>query len=211
VLPGVSTQVIAPHGVVRVPRLRVSWDVAKYALDGEAMRLRVLDGEPRVMLDDMAITANSLEVDPFGLQPGEADQVGRAIAAALSAPVVAKPAPAVPKIDVSGAWDVQVSFLHGERSHRLTLQQQGGAITGNQSSPQFDGPVTGSLDADGIHLMFRTRYEGATISYKLDGAVGDGRMQGSVALGSVSDHHQGPINLAQFGTGQFQAVRAGGV
>ena len=25
-----------------------------------------------------------------------------------------------------------------------------------------------------------------------------------------TDHHQGPINLAQFGTGQFQAVRAGG-
>jgi hypothetical protein len=102
-----------------------------------------------------------------------------------------------------------VSFLHGERCHRLTLQQQGGAISGNQSSQQFDGPVTGSLDADGIHLIFRTRYEGATISYKLEGAVADGRMQGTVKLGSVSDHHQGPLNMAQFGTGQFQAVRAG--
>jgi L-seryl-tRNA(Ser) seleniumtransferase len=209
-LPGVSTEVIAPKGVVRVPRLRVRWDAAKYGLDGEALRLRVLEGEPRVMLDDMATKADSVEVDPFGLQPGEADQVGRAIAAALSAPIVAKSAPVVPKIDVSGAWDVQVSFLHGERAHRLTLQQQGGAITGSQSSQQFDGPVTGSLDADGIHLIFRTRYEGATISYRLDGAVADGRMQGSVALGSASDHHQGPINMAQFGTGQFQAVRAAG-
>jgi hypothetical protein len=173
------------------------------------VRLRVLDGDPRVMLDDMAITANSVEVDPFGLQPGEADQVGRAIAAALAAPVVAHPAPVVPKIDVSGAWDVHVSFLHGERSHRLTLQQQGAAITGSQSSQQFDGPVSGSLDADGIHLTFRTRYEGATIFYQLDGAVADGRIQGSVALGSASDHHQGPINRTQFGGGQFEAVRAG--
>jgi seryl-tRNA(Sec) selenium transferase len=206
--PGVTAEVIAPHGVVKVPRLRVTWDTAKIALDGEALRLRVLDGEPRVMLDDMATTANSVEVDPFGLQSGEAEQVGRALAAALSAPVAAKPAPVPPKIDVSGAWDVHVSFLHGERSHRLTLQQQGGAITGSQTSQQFDGPVSGSLDAEGIHLIFRTRYEGATISYKLDGAIADGKIHGSVKLGSASDHHQGPINATQFGTGQFEAVRA---
>ena len=210
-LPGVGTEVIPPKGVVRVPRLVVSWDAAKYALDGEAVRLRLLDGDPRVMLDDMATTANSVEVDPFGLQPGEADQVGRAIAAALSAPVTAKTAAAVPKLDVSGAWDIQVSFLHGERSHRLTLQQRDGAITGSQSSQQFEGPVSGRLDADGVHLTFRTRYEGATIFYQLDGAVTDGRMQGRVTLGSASDHHKGPLNMSQFGAGQFEGIRAGGV
>jgi hypothetical protein len=180
-------------------------------LDGEAVRLRLLDGDPRVMLDDMATSANSVEIDPFGLQPGEADQVGRAIAAALSAPMATRPAPVVPKVDISGAWDVQVSFHHGERSHRLTLQQKDGAITGSQTSQQFEGPVSGKLDADGVHLTFRTRYEGATIFYTLDGAIADGRMQGTVALGSASDHHQGPINRSQFGTGQFQAVRAGGM
>ena len=209
-LPGVGTEVVPPKGVVRVPRLIVRWDAAKYRLDGEAVRLRLLDGEPRVMLDDMATTANSVEVDPFGLQPDEADQVGRAVAAALSAPVVAKPATAAPQIDLSGAWDVQVSFLHGERAHRLTLRQQDGAITGSQRSPQFEGPVSGSLDADHIRLIFQTRYEGATIFYQLDGAVTGGRMQGRVTLGSASDHHKGPLNMSQFGTGQFQAVRAGG-
>ena len=40
------------------------------------------------MLDDMAVAANSIEVDPFGLQPEEAAQVGKAIAAVLSASVV---------------------------------------------------------------------------------------------------------------------------
>jgi len=210
-LPGVSTEVIPPKGVVRVPRLVVRWDAAKYGFDGETVRLRLLDGDPRVMLDDMAPTANSIEIDPFGLQPGEAEQVGRAIAAVLSAPVAAKAAAAVPKLDVSGAWDVQVSFLHGERSHRLTLRQQDGAITGNQRSPQFEGPVNGSLDADGIHLIFQTRYEGATIFYQLDGAVADGRMQGRVTLGSASDHHKGPLNMSQFGAGQFEGMRAGGV
>src|SRR5580692_3401183 len=116
-MPGVTTKVTPPKGVVKVPRLLVSWDNAKFPFDGETLRLRVLDGEPRVMLDDMSTTANSVEVDPFGLQPGEADQVGRAIAAALMIPAAATaPAPA-PKTDISGAWDVQVSFLHGARTH----------------------------------------------------------------------------------------------
>jgi hypothetical protein len=66
------------------------------------------------------------------------------------------------QVDVSGEWDVRVSFLKGERTHRLHLRQQDISITGTQSSPQFEGPVSGSVDAKGIHLVFSTRYEGAT-------------------------------------------------
>jgi L-seryl-tRNA(Ser) seleniumtransferase len=210
-LSGVSTEVIAPKGVVKVPRLRITWDAAKFGVDGEGLRLRVLEGEPRVMLDDMAVKANSIEIDPFGLQPGEAEQVARAISAALAMPAAAKVTAPAPKLDVSGAWDVRVNFLFGERTHRLSLKQDGGAITGDQTSQMFDSPVTGSLDADGVHLMFRTRYEGATIFNRLDGTVAGNKIEGNVVLGSGSDHHQGPINQAQFGSGQFQAVRAGGM
>ena len=209
-LPGVATEVIAPQGVVRVPRLRVTWDAARTGLDGETIRLRLLDGEPRVMLDDTSITMGSLQIDPFGLQPGEADQVGRALAAALAIPAEAPATKAPPpRTDVSGVWDLGVSFLQGKRTHRLHLHQQDGAITGSQSSPQFEGPVSGRLDADGVHLVFRTRYEGTMIIYSLDGSIADGRMQGQVTLGSATDHHQGPINAAQFGSGRFQGERIG--
>jgi L-seryl-tRNA(Ser) seleniumtransferase len=208
-LPDVATDVIAPHGVVRVPRLRVTWDAAKLGIDGEALRLRLLDGEPRIMLDDTTVKPDSIQIDPFGLQPGEADQVGRAIAAGLATPAPAAKPAAAPATDVSGVWDVAVSFLQGERQHLLDLHQQDGAITGTQSSPQFDGAVTGSLHGDAIRMVFRTRYEGTMIVYRLDGSVAGGRMQGEVTLGSATDHHQGPINAAQFGTGRFQGQRRG--
>jgi D-glucosaminate-6-phosphate ammonia-lyase len=209
-VPGVTTQVIAPHGVVRVPRLRVIWDDMKLGLDGEGLRLRLLDGEPRIMLDDMSAKANSVDIDPFGLQPGEADQVGRAVAAALSAPAeAARPAPEPARIDVSGAWKLGVSFLQGTRTHTLDLQQHGREITGTQTSSQFEGPVTGTVEGDAVHLVFKTRYEGTVISYRLDGSVAEGRMDGHVTLGSLTDHHQGPINLAQFGQGRFQGERRG--
>jgi ABC-type branched-subunit amino acid transport system substrate-binding protein len=67
--------------VVLVPRLRISWDTAQHASDGEALRLRLLDGEPRIMLDDMATTVNSVEIAPHLLDdPKSAPWVHRFVA-----------------------------------------------------------------------------------------------------------------------------------
>ncbi len=209
---GVRAEVIAPSGVVRVPRLRVRWDASRRGLaddfGGEALRQRLLAGEPRIMLDDMATSADSVEIDPFGLQPGEAAQVGRALAEALAAHLEkGQPAQAAPTTDVTGLWEIGVAFQRGERTHRVELRQQDGALTGTQSSVQFEGPVSGRLDGETIRLVFQTRFEGTTIVYRLDGSVADGQMRGTVTLGSLTDHHQGPINLAQFGTAAFTGAR----
>jgi L-seryl-tRNA(Ser) seleniumtransferase len=215
-VPGVSTEVIAPQGVVRVPRLRVSWQ--RDDLVGEQVRLHLLDGEPRIMLDDTAVKRNSFEIDPFGLQPGEADQVGRGIEAALRSPAAATEATVMEaagphskmphsNMDVSGTWDVQVSFLTGKRRHSMQLRQKAGTINGSQSSNQFAGPVTGNVDGDRVTLLFSMWYEGTMIAYQLDGAVSDGQIHGDVTLGSATHHHEGPINLAQFGPARFQATR----
>src|SRR6201988_1348029 len=80
-LHGVGGELIEPSGVDRVPRLRVFWDRWQYPLEGLALRQQVLDGEPRIMLDDNSATENSIAIDPFQLQPGEAAQVGDASAA----------------------------------------------------------------------------------------------------------------------------------
>jgi len=82
-LHGAGGEIIEPSGVDRVPRLRVYWDRWQYPLEGLALRERVLDGEPRIMLDDNSAAENSIEIDPFQLQPSEAAQVGDAIAAVL--------------------------------------------------------------------------------------------------------------------------------
>ena len=55
-IDGVSGEVIEPSGVDRVPRLKVFWDRWRFPLDGLGLRQAVLDGEPRVMLDDNCAT-----------------------------------------------------------------------------------------------------------------------------------------------------------
>jgi hypothetical protein len=103
---------------------------------------------------------------------------------------------------------VLVQFLHGERRHRLRLQQQGNKLSGSQQSEQFESNVIGELAAKQVSMEFETRHEGSAIAYRFEGSVGDGKMHGDVFLGSATDNHRGPVNLSQFGKGQWQAMRS---
>src|SRR5439155_23222393 len=82
-VPGVTWHVVQPEGVTLVPRLTISWDMGRYAVDGVTLRRRMLDGTPRVMLDDRWALGNEAGIDPFNFQAGEADEVGRTLAATL--------------------------------------------------------------------------------------------------------------------------------
>jgi hypothetical protein len=207
-IPGATSEVIEPAGVDRVPRLKIVWDHERYPLDGLGLRGRVLDGEPRVMLDDNSATANSIAVDPFQLQPGEAQQVGDAVVAALLVAAQAERVPArAPALTVAGNWELRVEFLQGARTHRLALEQQGTDLTGHQKSAQFDGPVAGALDADIVRFAFEQRYEASKLSYRFEGRVKDGAMEGTVMLGAASDQNGGIVNRSQFGAGEWRAKR----
>jgi D-glucosaminate-6-phosphate ammonia-lyase len=208
-LPGAQSEILKPSGVERVPLLRISWE-PQYVIDGLGLRQRVLDGEPRIMLDDNSATENSIEIDPFQLQPGEAAQVGAAVASVLREARSGKPAPdLLPPIAIAGDWELHVDFLQGSRVHQLYIEQRGAVLGGHQRSALFEGPVDGKLSGDLVRFSFNQRYEGSNISYLFDGTVRDGQMGGTVALGAATDHHAGIVNRSQFGTGRWSASRAG--
>jgi D-glucosaminate-6-phosphate ammonia-lyase len=207
-IPGATGEIVEPQGVDRVPRLKITWDRDKYPLNGLGLRNRVLDGEPRVMLDDNSATENSIAVDPFQLQPGEAAQVGDAVVAALLISAQAEPVPVrPPALEIAGDWELRVAFMQGERTHRLSLKQQGSELAGHQRSTLFDGPVTGALEADLIRFSFGGRYEASNLSYLFEGKVSDGAMSGTVHLGAASDQNSGIVNKSQFGSGEWEARR----
>jgi L-seryl-tRNA(Ser) seleniumtransferase len=208
-MPGARSEVIMPEGVDLVPRLQVTWDRWHYPLDGLALRQHLLDGDPRIMLDDNSATEDGIAIDPFQLQPGEAAQVGDAIAAALRKASAASPEPYQPPAnDIAGNWQLRVEFLHGARSHRLRLEQRGADLSGDQHSDGFTGPVSGFLSGADVQLAFAARFEGSVISYLLDGAVRDGRMSGTARLGAANPQGgTGIVNKSQFGPGSWQAER----
>src|SRR5260370_10223352 len=161
------------------------------------------------MLDDNSATDDSIAVDPFQLQPGEAAQVGDAVVAALRASLTNQPAaPPALAPTVAGEWELRVDFLQGARSHRLALEQRGGDLAGHQKSVQFAGPVEGRLDGDRVRFSFGGRYEASNLSYRFDGTVADGTMKGTVALGAASDQNSGIVNRSQFGRRTWRARRS---
>ena len=106
-------------------------------------------------------------------------------------------------IDLSGNWDVRVQFLHGERKHRLRLQQQGSQLSGSQQSEQFESNVIGRLAAQHVRMEFETRHEGSAIAYRFEGTVNDGTHAGR--RDPRQRHRQPPWS------GQSQPVRQGPV
>jgi L-seryl-tRNA(Ser) seleniumtransferase len=207
-IPGVTSEVLEPAGVDRVPRLNIVWDRERYPLDGLGLRQRALDGEPRVMLDDNSATENSIAVDPFQLQPGEAEQVGDGIVTALLVAAQAERAAGqAPALSVAGNWELRVDFLQGTRLHRLKLVQSGSELSGEHKSAQFDGPIAGAVDADIVRFAFEQRYEASRMSYRFEGRLTDGTMAGTVMLGAASDQNAGIVNRTQFGSGAWQARR----
>ena len=203
-----ATEVIEPSGVEKVPKLRVFWDTKRIQIDGDGMQRRLLEGAPRIMLDDTATTADTIVIDPFALQPGEAEAVGVAISLAFTHASREKPATEPPvAAEIAGEWDLRVKFLRGERAHRLLIEQRGSEISGHQHSPDFDSPVVGRLTPDGVDFSFDYRHEGSRISYRFLGRAQDRIMTGTVVLGAVTDFHQGSANLSQFGTGDWRASR----
>jgi len=210
VVPGVRTEAVAPEGVVVVPALRIIWDRTRIGIDGLGLRQGVLEGTPRIMLDDHSAKEDRITIDPFQLQPGEAAEVGRAIARVLEKARITAPRPlAAPSVDLSGEWEVRVRFLHGERVHKVTLAQAGNMISGEQHSQLFEGGVTGQIEGGHVQMSFGTRYEGSNIRYNFEGEAGAKAMSGITKLGTSSDHHQGPLNLAQFGFAQWSATKLG--
>ena len=208
-LAGVATEVLPPPFAERVPALAIRWDPARTGLDSDALRQRLLEGEPRVMLDDVAATAASVQIEPFNLAPGEAALVGRAIADALRA--AARPAEATrpaPAIDISGDWEFTVRFLKGERRLRVKLHQHGAEISGRHDSNGFAGEATGQVDGATVRLNFGAPYEANIATYSLEGApTGPSALAGSVQFGAVHSNNRGPFNLRQHGSGTWEARR----
>ena len=201
--------VLPPEGVEQVPRLRIAWDAERTGLDGNALRAKLLNGTPRVMLDDMSAGADSIAIDPFSLQPGEAAQVGDAIAVALSANAAPAPEAAPAQANLAGTWILDVTLLHGQRTHRLALDQSGATLTGTHDGPDFSGPVSGTLTPDGLAFHLDTTHEASTIRYDFEGQASGQTLSGTVTVGTYNAHHIGVVNLAQFGTGRWSARRAG--
>ena len=161
----------------RRPRAAVEdlWDRAQYPIDGLGLRQRVLDGEPRIMLDDNSATENAIAVDPFQLQPGEAEQVGDAIAAVARC----RRGRADGRTAAGGRIRRRVGIARRFSAGRADPPARDRTARRRACRPSAIGAVRGAGPAAGstaISCNFRSLHatRASTISYLFEGEVRDG-------------------------------------
>lgn len=215
----VTTEMLEPTGLNRVPRLRVCWDLSQSALSGLQLRDRLLAGEPRIMLDDVSARRNSVTIDPFNLDDCEAQKVAEQLYQELAARQVARQC-AAPDIDprvesgaeyvttaLTGTWRLDVLFAPRSVAHFLDLNQDGAALHGMHRTPYSEAQVRGTVFERGFVLECAHPYGAGRISYKFEGQVNDAELAGLVTCGFATDALWGPVFRQQFGTTKWIAAR----
>lgn len=100
-----------------------------------------------------------------------ADAAGSAGAAAASSE----------KIDVTGAWAVEVETSAGSGSPSFTFKQDGETLTGQYKGQFGEAPVKGTVK--GNEITFSVEVSQGTVVYK--GKIENGMMKGTVSLGDL--------------------------
>jgi D-glucosaminate-6-phosphate ammonia-lyase len=207
-VPGASVELVRHIG--RVPKLRITWDATLHPMTSEDLRIRLLNGSPRILIDDIGATSNSVLIDPFNIRDEEAAIVGEGLERAL-APFARRPIQVIePEIDLAGRWAVRIDFANGERRHEFHIVQKRHRLSGEHLRSWGSGELRGAIEGAQASLESTHTYEGNVVrfSFRTERAARD-IMEGVVVMGVSAPHTLGPVALGQFGKAKWHGERIG--
>jgi len=207
-MPGVGAEVLDPaYERSAVPRLEIRWDGERIGMAGLELRDRLLEGNPRIMLDDRGATDTSVFILPFSLQPGEAEIVGDRIREALLQAPFPVEEESLSPVDVSGVWEIEISHVRKTAHHRVGISQVGEDLEGTHHTRALQNPLVGSVTGDEVVFTSQHRFEGTHLAYRFMGTVSQGGMNGTVEIGSSGQSAPGPLNQREYGTAVWKGRR----
>lgn len=182
----------------RSPSLSVAWDPATFHLTGQDM-VRILDTtEPRIMMgagggggarrSGPAPQTTGVSITAFNLGPNEEKIVADRLAAVLTTkrpPLPPAEVPKPPVADISGEWDVEITFAAGKGVHRLTIRQEGALLQGTHKGDFLERPLTGTVNGDTLTVRSNVGETtiGNSLSYTFTGKIASGAMSGDLNMG----------------------------
>jgi uncharacterized pyridoxal phosphate-dependent enzyme len=190
-VPGVTTSIRQPQGLSnRSPTLHVQWDQAVIPLAGDEVVALLWDGEPRIAVSGAGSflpfppdPSPSISITAFQLEAGEERVIADRVHAILSAPPATASRTAPPSADVSGQWDVSMTFVSGTGSCSFALEQTGSTVRGTHYGRFATRDLAGTLH--GRELLLRSSYTqgGVRLNYTFTGTVSADAIEGEVGLG----------------------------
>jgi D-glucosaminate-6-phosphate ammonia-lyase len=188
---GVSTRITQPQGLSnRTPSLLVEWDPSVIPLTGEDLEQLLWDGDPRIAVSGMGSylpfppnTAPNIRIIPYQLEAGEERVIADRVHAVLSSPPGPVRRTDPPAADVSGEWDVEMTFVSGSAAQSFVLEQTGHELVGTHRASFAERHLAGTLH--GRDLVVRSSYteQGVRLNFTFTGRIDGDRMQGTASLG----------------------------
>jgi hypothetical protein len=125
----------------------------------------------------------SIDITAWMMQPGDDKVVAERLHQVLSRKRSPKPAPAAPATNLSGRWDVEVSFFSSKSHHSLMLEQNGNRITGSHKGDFSVRDVFGAIEGSQVKLQSTDSKPGDTITFTFAGSVSGEEISGPVYMG----------------------------
>jgi seryl-tRNA(Sec) selenium transferase len=205
-VPGISVETIRQVG--RVAKLRVTWDATRHPMTSEELRAALLDGSPRILLDDIGATENSVLICPFNIADREAPIVGEAMGRALLHPAQPRRAPAAPAVDLTGRWIIRIDFANGTRDHEFRIVQDGPRLSGGHLLALATAELCGTIDGTRAIIWSTHSWEGNAVRFTFCTERAErNALEGLVVMGASAPHTVGPVAFGQFGEATWRGER----
>ena len=180
-IAGVSTRVVEPTGLSnRSPSLAISWDPEKLHVTGEELAEVVARTKPRIAL---GARRDGVDITAWMMQPGNDRVVAERLFALLTEKRVPRGAPAAPSGNLSGRWDVHISFFSSRSRHGWTLEQDGNGLKGTHKGEFSARDIFGTIEGGEVKLRSTESVPGDSISFTFSGSLSGDRLAGRVHMG----------------------------
>jgi len=185
-IKGIETKVTQPEGLSNhTPVLHVQWDSDQLNITGEEVAEEVARNKIRIAIGSKTTDKwTSINISPNQMQPGNAEVVAKRLHGILSqkrAPLSDKLKAA--KVDLTGHWDIEVSFPSSKSKHKLFIKQDGNWIQGMHQTDFELLNLIGMVEGDDIKMKSDYRIPGNALVYLFSGKVENEKLTGSIYLG----------------------------
>jgi D-glucosaminate-6-phosphate ammonia-lyase len=194
-IDGVSASVRQPSGLGNhSPSLSINWDPAKLGISGEEVTDTLWTTEPRVALGGGgggrggrgASSQTGISITAYMMAPNEVKIVADRIYDILSAkrPAWKPETPETPATDLSGRWDVHITFAAGAGDHTFHIKQDANQLVGTHQGDFVARDFTGTISGDNVRISSNVgEVHGAALSYHFTGKVNGDFMSGTLNMG----------------------------
>jgi L-seryl-tRNA(Ser) seleniumtransferase len=178
----------------RSPRVTIRWSSQQLGITGAEAADILFKTEPRIALGAGGRPTPSQEsagdtgvaVVTAMLADGDEKVVAQRIAQLLSEPRAPRPAEAVTSqaADLTGRWEVTITYSASKTTHTLQLQQRGNRLEGLHQGDFLSRDITGTINGDAISLAsIVTERHGDALTYRFRGTLSGDTIAGSLDMG----------------------------